>query len=203
MIKHLVWLAEGCSQKVISGAGGIRLSAHSEENGCGPGSAQRLGKPPPWHQAAEPVSSGWHRVGTAPGSAPLRTASCTGWLRNPPEEAGAGAGPVSIPSSKNLRSWVQQRMLSASPTPAWLRTRRWDPEWPCTYRLASQCPWLGARGAGRPLRAIRLQGKRGVWLCIPIKTSPFAAAVKLPCKMPANPLEGPPPKSCCLHVPDP
>lgn len=86
-------------------------------------------------------------------------------------------------------------MLGASPAPAWLRTRSWDLEWPCTYRLASQSPWLDVQAAVQLLTATRLQGKHGIWVCIPIKTSPFAAGVKFPCKMPVNLLEGLPLRS--------
>ena len=86
-------------------------------------------------------------------------------------------------------------MLGASSAPAWLCKRSWDPEQPCMCRLASQSPWLHAQAEGRLLRAIRLRRKRGVRLRIPIKTSPFAAGMKFPCKMPVHLPEGLPLRS--------
>lgn len=87
-------------------------------------------------------------------------------------------------------------MLGASLAPALLHTRSWDPERPCTCRLVSQSPWLDAQAMGRLLRAIWLQRKHSVWLCIPIKTCPFAAGVKFPSKMPVNLSEGLHLRSC-------
>lgn len=76
-----------------------------------------------------------------------------------------------------------------------LCTKCWDLEQPCTYRSVSLALWLDAQAVSRLLRAIRLQGKHSVWLCIPIRTSPFAAGVKFLCKMPTNLLEELPPRS--------
>lgn len=112
VIKHLLWLAGGCSQKVISGAEGISLSTRLEEDGSGPGSAQCLGK-----GSALAAGSRAGVLGLAPhGGHCLSSAlSCTG--SSEPLKGGRswgwamGAAPISVPSRG-------MRMLGASPAPA-------------------------------------------------------------------------------------
>lgn len=92
-------------------------------------------------------------------------------------------------------------MLGASPAPAWL-PQELAPSTAVQVQVSVPAPLAGCPSRGAAADGLWAAEDAEVWLCVPVKTSLFAAGRQFPCKMPVKVPEGLPPRSCCLCARD-